>query len=105
MNVTIRKVVVGFIALAALIGVYLLYTRTNRTPHIEMDLAKTVPPPVIDANADSQNDVGTVLGVGIGRVEQTRFLHRNERNQVDRDFGFEQLLHQQGNQWRSPIPT
>ena len=104
MNVTIRKFVVGFLALAALIGIYLLYTRTNRTPQIEAGLAKTVPPPVIDANADSQTHVGTVLDVGIGRVEQTRFLHRNERNQVDRDFGFEQLLHQQGNQWEITNP-
>ncbi|MCX5647139.1 MAG: hypothetical protein NTZ17_21025 [Phycisphaerae bacterium] len=104
MNVTIRKFAVGFIALAALIGVYLLYTRTNRTPHLEVDLARTASPPVIDANADSQNDVGTVLGVGVGRVELTRFLHRNERNQVDRDLGFEQLLHQQGNQWEITNP-
>jgi hypothetical protein len=104
MNVTIRKFVVGFLALAGLIGIYQLYTRTNRTPQIEAGLAKTVPPPVIDANADSPDDVGTVLGVGIGRVEQTRFLHRNERNQVDRDFGFEQLRNQQGNQWEITNP-
>ena len=104
MNVTIRKLAVGFIALAALIGVYVLYTRTNRTPQMEADLAQTVPTPVLDVNTDSQGSVGEVLGVGIGRVEQTRFLHRNERNQVDRDFGFEQLRNQQGNQWEITNP-
>lgn len=104
MNVTLRKFVVGFLALAALIGIYLLYARANRTPQIDAGLTKTAPPPVIDANADAPTEVGTVLDVGIVRVEQTRFLHRNERNQVDRDFGFEQLLHQQGNQWEITNP-
>jgi hypothetical protein len=104
MNVTIRKFAVGFIALAALIGIYVLYTRANQTPQMEADRAKTAPAPVLDVNADSHSSVGTVLDVGIGRVEQTRFLHRNERNQVDRDFGFEQLLHQQGNQWEITNP-
>jgi hypothetical protein len=104
MNVTIRKFVVGFIALAALIGVYLLYTQTNRTPPIEADLARPAPAPMTDVNADPQNDVGTIVGVGIGRVEQTRFLHRNDRNQVDREFGFVQLLHKVGSQWEITNP-
>jgi hypothetical protein len=104
MNVTIRKFVVGFVALAALVGVYLLYTQANQTPPMVADLAKTLPPPVADVNASSPNDVGTILDVGIGRVEQTRFLHRNERNQVDREFGFVQLLHKVGNQWEITNP-
>ena len=104
MNVTIRKFAVGLIALGALIGVYLLYAQTNRMLPIGADLAKTVPVPMTDVNAAPQNDVGTIAGVGVGRVEQTRFLHRNERNQVDREFGFVQLLHQQGNQWEITNP-
>jgi len=104
MNVTIRKLVVGLLALAALIGVYLLYTRANRIPSSAADLAKTVPAPVADVNMNSLNDVGTILDVGIGRIEQTRFLHRNEQNQIDRDFGFVQLLHKQGTQWEITNP-
>ena len=104
MGMTLRKLVVGLVALAALIGVFLLYTRTNRTPPIIADVAKRAPMPVPDANAQAEDTGGTVLGIDIGRVEQTRFLHRNEHNQVDRDFGFEQLLHQQGNQWEITQP-
>jgi hypothetical protein len=104
MKGTIRKFVVGSIALSALVGVYLLYARFNRTPAMEASLTKTVPAPVADVNTDSQGDVGTILGVGVNRVEQTRFLHRNERNLVDRVFGFDQLLHKQGNQWEITNP-
>ncbi len=104
MKVTFRKLVVGLIALAALVGVFLLYTRTSRTPPIIAELPKSVPAPVADVNAATSSAGGTVLGTIIDRVEQTRFLHRNERNQVDRDFGFVQLLHQQGNQWEITKP-
>ncbi len=104
MQASLRKFVVGLIALAVLIGVYLLYTRTNRTPPIVADIAKTLPAPVADVNAGPPEGVGTILGVDIGQVEQTRFMHRNENNQVDRVFGFEQLLHKQSKQWEITNP-
>jgi hypothetical protein len=104
MNVTVRKLAVGLVALAALIAVYLLYIRTNRMPPGAVSLSQTVPAPAVEVNTDSQGQVGTILDVGIERVEQTRFLHRNERNQVDRDLGFEQLLHKVGNQWEITYP-
>ncbi len=104
MTAPLRKFVVGLIALAALLGVYWLYTRTNRTPPIVADIAKTLPAPVADVNAGLPQGVGTILGVDIGQVEQTRFLHRNENNQVDRVFGFEQLLHKQSKQWEITNP-
>ncbi len=104
MSATLRKLVVGLIALAALVGIFLLYTRASRTPAIIADLTPRAPVSVADVNAAAPSAGGTVLGIDINRVEQTRFLHRNERNQVDRDFGFDQLLHQQGKQWEITKP-
>ena len=104
MQATLRKFVVGLIALAALIGVYWLYTRTSRTPPIVADTTRMLPVPVADVNAGPPKGVGTILGVDIGQVEQTRFLHRNENNQVDRVFGFEQLLHKESKQWEITNP-
>jgi hypothetical protein len=94
----------GFDRLAALLGVYGLYTRYNRTPPIVADIAKTLPAPVADVNAGPPQGVDTILGVDIKGVEQTRFMHRNEKNQVDRVFGFEQLLHKQSKQWEITNP-
>jgi hypothetical protein len=104
MSTTGRKFVVGLLALAALVGVYLLYLRTNRMPPIIVEIGQSTAGPLVDVNADASDAVGTVLDVGVGHVEQTRFRHRNERNEVDRDFGFVQLLHQQGNQWEITQP-
>jgi hypothetical protein len=104
MSAPLRKFVVGLIALAALLGVYWLYTRTNRTLPIAAEITRTLPAPVADVNAGPRQGVGTILGVDIGQVEQTRFLHRNENHQVDRVFGFEQLLHKQSKQWEITNP-
>ncbi|MCL5278312.1 MAG: hypothetical protein M1376_00195 [Planctomycetes bacterium] len=104
MQAPLRKFVVGLIALAVLLGVYWLYARANRTPPIAVEITKALPVPVADVNVSSPQGVGTVLGVDIGKVEQTRFLHRNENNQVDRVFGFEQLLHKQSKQWEITNP-
>jgi hypothetical protein len=104
MQAPLRKFVVGIIALVALLGVYWLYTRTNRTPPLAPEITKALPVPVADVNAGPSQGVGTVLGVDIGKVEQTRFLHRNENHQVDRVFGFEQLLHKQSKQWEITNP-
>jgi hypothetical protein len=104
MQATLRKLVVGLIVLAALIGVYWFYARSNRTPPIAAEIADTLPAPVADVNTGPPQGVGTVLGVDIGQVAQTRFLHRNENNQVDRIFGFEQLLHKQNKQWEITSP-
>jgi hypothetical protein len=103
MNLRIRKFVVGLVALVAMIGVYLLYVQMDRTPPIVADLSEP-PPPVVDVNRDPQSTAGTIAGVGIGQVEETRFVHRNERNRIDRVFGFHQLLHKQGNQWEITNP-
>ncbi len=104
MSATVRKFAVGLIALAALIGIYLLYTRANRTPPIAAEIARTLPVRVADVNAGPPQGVGTILGVDVGQVAQTRFLHRNENNRVDRVFGFEQLLHKESKQWEITNP-
>ncbi|MBM4025064.1 MAG: hypothetical protein FJ280_06590 [Planctomycetes bacterium] len=104
MMAILRKFLVGSLSLGLLVGAYWLYTRTCQTPPPAPDLGATLPAPIADVNADAPSEVGTVFGVGIGRVEQTQLLHRNERHEVDRDLRFEQLLHQRGNQWEITKP-
>jgi hypothetical protein len=104
MMATLRKLVVGLLTLGTLAGVYWLYTHLYQAPLLVPDQGSPLPAAVTDANTGPAHEVGTVFGVGIGRVEQTQFVHRNERNEVDRDLGFEQLLHQRGNQWEITKP-
>jgi hypothetical protein len=100
MSLNLRKLAVGFLALGVLVGVFVLYMRFNRTPPIVVGAAKAVPQPVADVNrSESNQQAGKIAGVKIGPVVDTEFIHRNESNQIDRKFGFEELLHKQGNQW------
>ena len=105
MGLNLRKFAVGFLALSVLAGVFLLYMRLNHTPPIIVEPAKSAPAPAGEGNvAGTEEPVGTISGVGIGPVRETRFQHRNEFNQIDREFGFEELLHERGNQWEITKP-
>jgi hypothetical protein len=103
MGLNVRKIVVGVVALGVLLGVFVLYTRVSETPALT-DARELLPDVVDDANVPADDEVGMIAGVGIGRVEQTQFLHTNEQNRVDREFGFEELLHRQGDQWEITRP-
>jgi hypothetical protein len=99
----VRKLVVGFLALGVLLGVFLLYTRLNQTPPVPVDVRAVPPELQTDANA-AEGQIGKVLGTDVRRVEQTQFFHTNEHGQVDREFGFEELLHKRGDQWEITRP-
>jgi hypothetical protein len=99
----VRKLVVGFLALGVLLGVFLLYTRMNDTPPVPRDVRAAPPELPTDDNAP-EGQIGRVLGTDVRRVEQTQFFHTNEHSEVDREFGFEELLHKRGDQWEITRP-
>jgi type II secretory pathway component GspD/PulD (secretin)/beta-lactamase regulating signal transducer with metallopeptidase domain len=37
--------------------------------------------------------------MGVGRAEQPRFLHTDVNGQIDREFGFEELIHSEDDRW------
>lgn len=105
MGLNLRKLAVGILALGVLAGVFSLYMRFNRTPPILVDEAQSAPMPMPDVNAaDAEPQAGTMYGVKVGRVRQTEFLHKNEQGRIDKKFGFEEVLHEQGNQWEIRKP-
>ena len=105
MNLSVRKFVVGIVALGVLLGVYGLYMRLNRAPKMISGPTESLPEVLNEVNApDPQRQVGTIFDVGVGEVRQTQFVHRNESNRVDRKFGFEELLHDEGDQWEITHP-
>jgi hypothetical protein len=105
MNQRIRQFVIGLLALGMLLGVYWLYTRFGNAPSVVTDIAKALPESVVeDRAAGAPGEIGTIGGVGVRRVRNTQFTHRNEHNQVDREFGFEDLLHEEGDQWEITDP-
>lgn len=105
MNRRVRQFVIGLLALGMLLGIYRLYTRFGSTPPAVTDVAKALPESMAEGrDAGSPGEIGTIAGVGVRRVRNTQFAHRNEYNQVDRQFGFEDLLHEEGDRWEITNP-
>jgi hypothetical protein len=53
---------------------------------------------------DSTGKVGMVGDVGVGIVKNARYTTLNAQKQIEREFGFQELLHQNGNDWEIEKP-
>lgn len=100
MTLNLRRLIVGLVVLGALIVAYAFYAKLGGTPTVESHVQEPLPDQMVDSAAAGPNGaVGSIQGVSVERIAQTRFLHTNENNQVDREMGFEELLHKEGDQW------
>jgi hypothetical protein len=100
-----RKVRIGLISLGIVLSVFLLYSLISKTPRIEID---TGPEPVENmANGNIghiDGEVGEFGRVGVGPVQKARYVHLNEQKQVDWELGFDELVHEAGNEWEVKKP-
>jgi hypothetical protein len=100
-----RKVRIGLISLGIVLSVFLLYSLISKTPRIEID---TGPEPVENlANGNIghiDGEVGEFGRVGVGPVQKARYVHLNEQKQVDWELGFDELVHEAGNEWEVNKP-
>jgi hypothetical protein len=93
-----RKLLIGLISLAAVFAVFVLYNRISETPPIDVD---TPPGP---ADTVIQSNEGTIADVGVGTVRKAKYIRLNAHKQLDREFGFEKLLHEEGDEWEIEKP-
>ncbi len=100
-----RKFRVGLISLGAVLAAYLLYSLVSKTPPIEIDTGSEFIDTFADGNVgELDGEVGTIGEVGIGTIRKAKYVHLNEQKQVDRELGFEKLLHEEGNEWEIEKP-
>jgi hypothetical protein len=83
---------------------YLAYLQMGDGPVMDIEA-----PDVVDAGrdgdlADRDVDMGRIAGVGIGGIRKTHLFHTDHTGRIDREFGFEALLHTEGNQWAITHP-
>ncbi len=102
-----RKVFIAFISLAAVLAIFLFYGRLSKTPPIPMDTDTGAE--FIDSFADGNdggldNEVGMIGEVGVGTVRKARYITLNENNEVEREWGFERLLHEVRDLWEIEKP-
>ena len=101
-----RKIIIGLVSFAAVGVVFILYSLIDRTPPIETDLATGVVG-VADSNFGrygDANSIGKIGDVGVGTVEKSYYVTRNENNEISGEFGFEVLLHKEGDVWELRKP-
>jgi hypothetical protein len=98
-----RKLRVAFLSIIAVLALYLLYNQLFETPKIEI---AQEPLTVVDVNqAPLASDTAQVGPVSIGTLQTARFSTLDPKTkQVQREFGFERLLHEEGSQWEIEKP-
>jgi hypothetical protein len=105
MGHTLRTILIGLLCLAVLLGIYLLYSRVSKTPPLEGDTTVGLTRGVAENDTDDlDGEIGKIGDVGVGTVKKFEYLHRNDRGEVDRKFGFKELLHQTKGRWEVNKP-
>ena len=100
-----RKLYVWLISAGAVLAIYLLYNQISRTPPIEIDAGAKFADTVAESNTgEFDSKIGMVGDVGVGTIQKAKYTHLNAEKQVDREFGFEKLLHAEGDEWEIEKP-
>jgi len=95
-----RKFLIGFISLAVVLAVYLLYNRLSETLPVDTGPGTEFVEAVADSNMGGLDDeIGKIGEVGIGPVRKAKYVILNRDKEVEREFGFERLLHEIRDIW------
>jgi hypothetical protein len=101
----LRKLSTALISLATLLAIYLVYSQISKTPQIDIDSGGEFAYTIAHDGMDQPGgEVGKIGGVGVVTLEKPRYLHRNQNNEIDREFGFEELLHEEKDHWEVRKP-
>jgi len=96
----LRKLVVWLVCLGVVCTAYLAYRRLTSPAQRPDEMMLQAPPP-----ADFNEPVGKVGDFGVQNAQKAEFIIRNKKTkEIERIFGFEELLHEQGNQWEVKNP-
>jgi hypothetical protein len=98
-----RRFTIWLVSFLAVLIIYFLYNRLSRIPPIPTDITTTPAGQLADV-CDSAGSVGKVGDVGVGVIKNARYATLNDQKQVEREFGFQELLHQDGNNWEIEKP-
>lgn len=105
MSANSRKLIIGMVSLAVVFAVFLLYNLISETPPIDIDSGAEFVKEVVDSNAtEFDREVGKIADVGVGTVRKAKYIHLNAQKKLDREFGFEKLLHEEGDEWEIEKP-
>jgi len=99
-----RKVKIGLISLAAVIGLFILYSKIGKTPPIETDAGTEL---IADSNIGDfgdANQIGKIGDIGVGPSELASYATLNADGVIIAESGFEELLYQKNDIWEVRKP-
>ena len=95
-----RKFYIGFISLAAVLVIYLLFSRLSKTPPIDTGTGAEFADAVADSNLGGfDSKVGMLGEVGVETIQKAKYINYNKNQEVEREWGFERLLHEERDIW------
>ncbi len=100
-----RKFLIAVISLVGVLVIFLLYNSMSKTPSDLGDM-KDFDSTIADGNfAGSDVNIGRFGEVGVGTIRTARYYTYDERTkEVEREWGFETLLHQSSDMWEIEKP-
>ena len=100
-----RKFYIGFISLAAVLVIYLLFSRLSKTPPIDTGTGAEFADAVADSNLGGfDSKVGMLGEVGVETIQKAKYINYNKNQEVEREWGFERLLHEVRDIWEIEKP-
>ncbi|MBL7153348.1 MAG: hypothetical protein ISS79_06500, partial [Phycisphaerae bacterium] len=97
----LRKILVGVVSLTLIVAIYLIYSRFGKPPPIKIGSGVDIG----DANIADFNGAGGKIGdARIARLKGPVYQHRNAEKEIDREFGFAELLRTVGDVWEVEKP-
>jgi hypothetical protein len=101
-----RKFIIGFISLGVVLAAYLFYSGVSDTPAIDPGSGADFMEAAADSNVGGfDGEIGKIAGVGIGTTQNAYFINVNEEtNALEREWGFEILLHEARDVWELQKP-
>jgi hypothetical protein len=100
-----RKFYIGFISLAAVLAVYVFYGRISKKPSLNADKEAEFIDTIADSNlGDFDSKAGMIGEVGVETVRKARYVNLNKNKEVEREWGFERLLHEVRDVWEIEKP-
>ncbi|MHC4074306.1 MAG: hypothetical protein ACYTGS_20155 [Planctomycetota bacterium] len=96
-----RKLLIGFVSLGVVLAAYLLYSGLSDTPVIDTDAENGFIEDIGDSNiGDFDGEIRKIDGVGLGTTKKAYYYTLNKKTkEVEREWGFEKLLHEVRDVW------
>jgi hypothetical protein len=96
----LRKLFIAAISLAGVLAIYLLYSHISKTPPISVNPGDEFTSGAADSKTNElDGKIGKIGDVGVATLKKPKFLHRNKNKEVDREFGFDVLVHEEKDRW------